>query len=83
MSIYCKATQQWCSKSHILWTFYIFAMNEKPNIAMILCRDAATNLMISVCAMFTSILNMNAVIFKKQRAVRKENNDYKCIDESH
>ena len=39
--------------------------NEKPNIAMFLCRDAATNLMISLCAMFNSILNMNAVIFKK------------------
>lgn len=54
---------------------------------MFLCRDAATNLMISLCAMFNSILNMNAIIFKKQRTVivsqRKENNDYKCIDESH
>ena len=54
---------------------------------MLLYRDAVTNLKISLCAMFNSILNMNGVIFKKQRAVivsqRKENNDYKCIAESH
>ena len=60
--------------------------NEKPNISMFLCRDAATNLMISLCAMFNSILNMNAIIFKKTASsyrITKENNDYRCIAESH
>ena len=55
--------------------------NEKPNISMVLCRDAA--IMCNVQLNYKYECSYLKIKPASSYRITKENNDYKCIAESH